>query len=58
MPIGLIFYRVLAAPFVAVIIALLEDAHRTELSGLIFILAVAIPVGAIGSYMRELVHRQ
>tara|TARA_R110002124_G_scaffold284320_2_gene461321 strand:+ start:165 stop:1358 length:1194 start_codon:yes stop_codon:yes gene_type:complete len=64
LPIGLTFYRALAASFVPVLVAavagivLLDEAHRYGVPGLVFVLAMAIPVGAIGGYMREHAHRR
>ncbi|MGV8853662.1 MAG: diguanylate cyclase [Devosia sp.] len=64
LPIGLTFYRALAASFVPVVVAalagliLLDGAHSHGLAGQIFVLAMAIPVGAIGGYMREHAHRR
>ena len=64
LPIGLTFYRALAASFVPVIVAaiagviLFQDGQLRGLPGLIFVLALAIPVGAIGGYMREHAHRK
>ena len=64
LPIGLTFYRALVASCVPVTVAALAAAIlRPEgdirgLFGMIFVLALAIPVGAIGGYMREHGHRK
>ncbi len=64
LPIGLTFYSALAASFVPVVAAaiagliLFQDGQLRGLPGTIFVLALAIPVGAIGGYMRELTHRR
>ena len=64
LPIGLTFYSALAASFVPVVVAsiagavLLQGGEIHGLWGLIFVLALAIPVGAIGGYVRESVHRR
>jgi len=64
LPIGLTFYRALAASFVPVLVAaiagfvLIDETHRYGVPGLVFVLALAIPVGAIGGYMREHAHRR
>ncbi|WP_193334408.1 GGDEF domain-containing protein [Devosia beringensis] len=64
LPIGMTFYRSLMASFVPVVVAaiagaiLLQDNNIRGLPGMIFVLALAIPVGAIGGYMRELAHRR
>ncbi|MGV8834291.1 MAG: diguanylate cyclase domain-containing protein [Devosia sp.] len=64
LPIGMTFYQSLLASFVPVLVTtvagsiVLDSAHKTGLAGLIFVLAMAIPVGAIGGYMREHAHRR
>lgn len=64
LPIGLTFYRALAASFVPVTVAaiaaaiLLPGSNVHGLVGMIFVLALAIPVGAIGGYVREHGHRK
>ena len=64
LPIGMTFYRALTASFVPVIVAaiagtmLLRGTEIRGLVGMIFVLTLAIPVGAIGGYVRELAHRR
>ena len=64
LPLGLTFYRALAASFVPVVVAamaglvMLDGEHNHGLVGQIFVLTMAIPVGAIGGYMREYAHRR
>ncbi|MBU1304150.1 MAG: GGDEF domain-containing protein [Alphaproteobacteria bacterium] len=64
LPLGLVFSRALLASLVPVVAAaiagvvLLNDTSRTGQFGLVFVLAMAVPVGSIGGYMRELAHRR
>lgn len=64
LPIGLRFYAALTASIVPVLVAAIVGAILATngaingLFGMIFVLALAVPVGAIGGYMRELAHRR
>lgn len=64
LPLGMVFVWALAAsllPIVAAVVAallLLNDITGSGIVGLIFVLVLAVPVGGIGGYMRELAHRR
>lgn len=65
LPLGMRFYAALGASMVPVLVAAVVGsilaANGTIISGLfgmICVLALAVPVGAIGGYMRELAHRR